>query len=82
MNKPETKETWKDALQSFKLQLAHSQDRVKMYKHLLRTQAEPGNLPKSLAKWQQLENKLQELVTRQEERGKRWGYVTDESGTV
>lgn len=82
MNKPETKETWKDALQSFKLQLSHCQDRVKMYKHLLRTQAEPGNLPKSLAKWQQLENKLQDLVARQEERGKRWGYVTDESGTV
>jgi hypothetical protein len=71
----ETKETWSSALQSFKLQYEFCLERVNVYKHLLATQQEPGNVPKALQKWQQLARVSFDALEQHLERGQRWHFI-------
>lgn len=68
----QTFESWRDTWLSYKAQAQHALERVEVYTHLLNTQAEPGNLAKSLAAWQKLCNALQMQMQTHISRGCRW----------
>ena len=72
MYKRQNLEQWKADWQTYRLQLNFASEQVAKYILLLATQQEPGNLPKVLDKWQQLQTSCLDALQRHIERGKLW----------
>jgi len=76
--KKQTFEEWRAVFYSYVVQREHAAEQVEKYTHLLNTQSEPGNVPKSLEKWQKLHATLVGALELTIERGVRWRLLTPE----
>ena len=74
--KKQTFEEWRAVFYSYVVQREHAAEQVEKYQYLLSTQAEPGNVPKSLEKWQKLHATLVGALELTIERGVRWRLLT------
>jgi hypothetical protein len=70
---------WRADWQLYKDQFSFAQEQCEKYKHLIETQAIPGNLPTALAKWQDLRARCLKALKLHIARAGRWQLELEQS---